>query len=788
MITRMQTYLPPLLGRFHYLYQVSDVDGLLQNHLLFLKHARRNSLLDLLLLSLKYPRIKQNSLPLNMCRSTYMEDVNTNIRKAFVQLERHLGGFDLTFLPEITHLTEETKIAILQLVKLFDYKECLEISMASIHLIQMLCSTNKEISNKLCLFLAPSIKDIRKDISTRLRMEDMSNKRPTPTEIIRLQIMDMLNEGLEQGTFGLVYYILGVDESLFYSPENPLYQKACLDEIKGEGSVLQTLIELSLYGLAQEGHPIVFDRHPVFGEKIYKFFKLMTECSVTEGITKEYMRATGFIQKHLERMSPEIKNKGNMESLIAQVYYKGVIFKIAAEEVLSRKRSITDGETVYSLGEAKGSLMSHIIEADAVFTTFLHDSLTEAILAPFYCLYLGWTSLIEVLTTLPNVKEKSENVREGLFIMNILADFVFLLGYPMQIVNLLIKTILIFGTTFSIPSNFSVQGAIDTISVYGKDEEYRKHLYMLLCYSDVSKNDLSDIVRYAIQDITCQTSTKACVQAAQCLLIKHSNKIQAIHFKGHLLNLYDALKKSEELLINGLDTTSIIFMHFHMIKILIINQEIKEFFFSEGLVEFLSSLQCWDRKSELYMASLLSYVLDILTEYYSSSVYRESSKKTESTNRIKTLIAEHSDKLTYNTKEELILRTRLFSDPLLSIGDIETLKKVIKGFWRSVAGGLIIKNIGEGMKQEDVVLNTFVCEQEIKCLMNVDKLCHFELDNEYIREKTIFAEKCHKRLFELKQYLARNKDKTKDSQFADKLQLFENAEHTINMKIRKLAL
>jgi hypothetical protein len=293
-----------------------------------------------------------------------------------------LGPFDLYGATGMDPLLRSRRELVVQISRLVDYPENLELSVAAMHALTDICqspvfaASNPHSPHKLYSILeaAGELPNVMEAFIRRLEREETeqvslisergleqlatsaSDLVTVNTDaglvasfglanLIRLQIIDFLISNLSKAGYGLAHYLVGFGPELIRGPA----PSKALSPPNDEGTnytCLHIILELLAYGLGHPSNPIVVLDHPSFGRKCYELIVALLRNRSTASATIDYLRdREDFYFNQFTFFSPKPVDLTDLGYTIFEFHQRAGLFNGAA---LDLHYAIAEGSWSYA--------------------------------------------------------------------------------------------------------------------------------------------------------------------------------------------------------------------------------------------------------------------------------------------------------------------------------------------------------------------------------------------------------------------------------------------------------
>lgn len=294
-----------------------------------------------------------------------------------------LGPFDLYGTSARDPLLRGRRELIVQICRLIDYPENLEVSVAALHALAdinespVFAATHAHASHKLYSILeaAGELPNVMESFIRRLEREETEHvsilsdrglreygfiqneegagDRETQellnafglSNLVRLQILDFLISSLRKPGYNLAHYLLGFKPDLLKGPA-PSTAIVPPDKEGTNYNCLHIVLELLAYGLGHPSTPIVALDHPSLGSKCYELLVVLLSNRLTATAVACYLRShEEFFYRQIAHFAPAPVDLSDPGYTIYEFYQKAALFTGAA---LDLQHSFAEGSWTYA--------------------------------------------------------------------------------------------------------------------------------------------------------------------------------------------------------------------------------------------------------------------------------------------------------------------------------------------------------------------------------------------------------------------------------------------------------
>lgn len=294
-----------------------------------------------------------------------------------------LGPFDLYGTSARDPLLRGRRELIVQICRLIDYPENLEVSVAALHALTdinespVFAATHAHAPHKLYSILeaAGELPNIMESFIRRLEREETEHvslisdrglreygvaqgeeeaeDRETQellnafglANLVRLQILDFFISSLRKPGYNLAHYLLGFKLDLLKGPA-PSTAIVPPDKEGTNYNCLHIVLELLAYGLGHPSTPIVALDHPSLGRKCYELLVVLLSNRLTAMAVTCYLRDhEEFFHRQIAHFSPSPVDLSDPGYTIYEFFQKAALFTGAA---LDLQQSFAEGSWTYA--------------------------------------------------------------------------------------------------------------------------------------------------------------------------------------------------------------------------------------------------------------------------------------------------------------------------------------------------------------------------------------------------------------------------------------------------------
>lgn len=279
-----------------------------------------------------------------------------------------LGPFDIYGGGGADPLQRSRRDLVIQIFRLIDYPENLEVSVAALHAIadmadsSVFAPSSPYAPHKLYSILEASgeLGFVMESCVRRLEREETEQVSPLSSHeiaaqhetflanfglanLVRLQILDFLIRNVSRPGYNLAHFLLG------FSPELSSLPASKLPHHAEEGvpfTCFHLILELLAYGLGHPSSPIVALDHPSLGHRCYELLSVMLENPRTRRATVDYLRDhEDFYRKQLVFFAREPVDPSDVGYTIFEMLQKSALLRGA---LLDAHLAFADGAWTYA--------------------------------------------------------------------------------------------------------------------------------------------------------------------------------------------------------------------------------------------------------------------------------------------------------------------------------------------------------------------------------------------------------------------------------------------------------
>ena len=301
-----------------------------------------------------------------------------------------MGPFDLYGAGGNDPLQRSRRDIVVQIFRLVDYPEDLEVSVAALHAISDMAQSpvfspsSPYAPHKLYTILeaAGELPFVMESFVRRLEREETEQVSLLSTEgrawqqrahdeagflanfglanLIRLQILDFLLQNLEMPVYNLAHYLLGFGPEIVNTPADSL------DPPSKEGvqfTCVHLILELLAYGLGQPSTPIVALDHPSLGEKCYELLVCLLKDRRTSRAVANYLREhEDFYRRQLAFFARDPVDLSDVGYTVYEMLQKSALLKGA---LLDLHLAVSEGAWSYARKLATVLIKGNLSEASS---------------------------------------------------------------------------------------------------------------------------------------------------------------------------------------------------------------------------------------------------------------------------------------------------------------------------------------------------------------------------------------------------------------------------------------
>lgn len=283
-----------------------------------------------------------------------------------------LGPFDLYGAGESDPLQRSRRDIVVQIFRLIDYPEDLEVSVAALHAISDMAEspvfspstpyaphklyTILETAGELPSVMESFVRRLEREETEQVSLLSMDGRAWQQrvhdeagflanfglANLIRLQIVDFLIRNLEKSGFNLAHYLLGFGPEIANAPATSLADP----EQAGQFTCLHLILELLAYGLGHPSTPIVALDHPSLGERCYELIVSLLRDPRTGRASANYLREReDFFRKQLAFFAREPVDPSDVGYTVYEMLQKSALLKGA---LLDLHMAVSEGAWSYA--------------------------------------------------------------------------------------------------------------------------------------------------------------------------------------------------------------------------------------------------------------------------------------------------------------------------------------------------------------------------------------------------------------------------------------------------------